>query len=283
MKPSAKACAILAMDVLDRKDKNGNPIVIPYVNNKSTLDPEIGADCQGYIEAIVRELGGKMEYPGSNGMWRNALWVGTVDEAIQEGRLVPGAGLLIVRHDGKEPPKYKKGGAAYKPGYDGNAAHVGWYTGGRYEVVHSSGGKNKKVNATTIKAAGFTHVIWFREVDYTNANQAQEGQEGGTAMTAIVKADKGNTVRLRRSPDTKGVTLANVPVGKAVEVLEKGEQWCKVRYNGTTGYMMTSFLSFTETEAPVDEGPEETEAPDVQQQLSEIFKRLSDLEEIVRG
>ena len=31
---------------------------------------------------------------------------------------------------------------------------------------------------------------------------------------------------------------------RVVEVLEKGSEWCKVKYNGMTGYMMSSFLIF---------------------------------------
>lgn len=50
-------------------------------------------------------------------------------------------------------------------------------------------------------------------------------------------------VNLRSSPSkSSGKVYAQVPSGAQVTVLIPGEEWCKVRYGGTTGYMMTSFL-----------------------------------------
>lgn len=148
-KPSAQACANLAMDELDGD-------LIPYILGKETLDGD-GADCQGLIEAVVRALGGRLSYRGSNDMFRNACsYVDTLSQARKDGRLVPGAVLFIVKKDGGEPPRYKDG--------KGNASHVGWYTGGRYEVVHASSSRGK-VAASTLKNA-WTHVGWLKEVDY---------------------------------------------------------------------------------------------------------------------
>ena len=152
-KPTAQACANLAMDELDGD-------FIPYILGKETLDGD-GADCQGLIEAIVRALGGRLSYRGSNDMFRNACsYVSTLSQARKDGHLVPGAVLFIVRQDGGEPPQYKD--------KKGNASHVGWYTGGRYEVVHASSSRGK-VAASTLKNA-WTHVGWLKAVDYSNNN-----------------------------------------------------------------------------------------------------------------
>lgn len=150
-KPIAQACADLAM-----ADLEGD--FIPYELGKEALDDR-GADCQGFIEAIVRALGGSISYRGSNDMFRNACsYIGTLSQARKEGRLVPGAVLFIVRQDGSEPPQYKDG--------RGNASHIGWYTGGRYEVVHASSSRGK-VAASTLKNA-WTHVGWLKAIDYTH-------------------------------------------------------------------------------------------------------------------
>lgn len=50
-------------------------------------------------------------------------------------------------------------------------------------------------------------------------------------------------VNLRSNPSkASGKIYQRVPSGAAVTVLIPGDEWTKVRYNGTTGYMMTSFL-----------------------------------------
>ncbi len=40
----------------------------------------------------------------------------------------------------------------------------------------------------------------------------------------------------------QGKIYTRVPSGASVTVLVPGDEWCKVRYGGTTGYMMTRFL-----------------------------------------
>lgn len=53
----------------------------------------------------------------------------------------------------------------------------------------------------------------------------------------------GSYVNLRSSPSkTTGKVYTQVPSGATVTVLIPGDEWMKVRYNGTSGYMMTAFL-----------------------------------------
>jgi uncharacterized protein YgiM (DUF1202 family) len=53
----------------------------------------------------------------------------------------------------------------------------------------------------------------------------------------------GTFVNLRSAPNMmqNNVRLC-VPSGSKVTILIPGPDWCKVKYNGTTGYMMTYFL-----------------------------------------
>ncbi|MBO7662343.1 MAG: SH3 domain-containing protein [Clostridia bacterium] len=52
----------------------------------------------------------------------------------------------------------------------------------------------------------------------------------------------GYMVRLRATASSKGKVLDAFPVGTRVNVLSKGDTWCKVRVSGKTGYMMTKYL-----------------------------------------
>ncbi len=174
--PKAQDCANLAMDEADGD-------LIPYALGKETLNGQ-GADCQGLIEAVVRSLGGEMSYRGSNDMFRNACaYVDTLSQARKVGRLIPGAVLFIVKNDGNEPPQYRDG--------KGNASHVGWYCGGRYEVVHASSSKGK-VAPSTLKNA-WTHAGWLKAVDY--ASQEQNKEEVNTGMDMIAYGASGDQVK----------------------------------------------------------------------------------------
>ena len=64
----------------------------------------------------------------------------------------------------------------------------------------------------------------------------------GAAYNKTVQ--NGNSyVNLRSSPSkSTGKVLSQVPSGAAVTVLIPGDEWTRVRYGGTVGYMMTSFL-----------------------------------------
>jgi len=61
---------------------------------------------------------------------------------------------------------------------------------------------------------------------------------------AIVRASSGKTVNLRQSPG--GELVVRVPVGNRVNVLEKGDQWSTIAWEGHTGFMQTRFLDFGE-------------------------------------
>ena len=61
--------------------------------------------------------------------------------------------------------------------------------------------------------------------------------------TRRVYHPSGTYVNLRSSASmNQNNVLARVPSGRTVTVLAPGTEWCKVKYNGYTGYMLTYFL-----------------------------------------
>lgn len=128
-------------------------------------------DCQAFVEACVNGCGGSMDYAGSNAMARNVAWIGTLANAKAEGKLVPGAGLLIHEDDESSLP------ARYRGDGLGDFSHVGLYVGEKAlqdsdkngntrwcNTVHSSASRGRVVGGTT--GGGWTHVILFKEIDY---------------------------------------------------------------------------------------------------------------------
>lgn len=143
-------------------------------------------DCQAFVEHCVRQAGGRMDYLGTNDMARRAAWLGTLDEARAQGRLVPGAGLLIREAtEANLPARYTGDGL-------GDFSHVGLYVGenaltdtdknGRRracDVVHSSATMGRVAGSTLQN--GWTHALWFSEIDYAVTAGAGAGADGTNA------------------------------------------------------------------------------------------------------
>lgn len=158
------------------------------VARAATLAAHVGytydeLDCQAFVEHCVRQAGGRMDYLGTNDMARRAAWLGTLDEARAQGRLVPGAGLLIREAtEANLPARYAGDGL-------GDFSHVGLYVGenaltdtdknGRRracDVVHSSATMGRVAGSTLQN--GWTHALWFSEIDYAVTAGAGAGADG---------------------------------------------------------------------------------------------------------
>lgn len=232
-------------------------------------------DCQAFIEHCARQAGGSMDYSGTNDMARRAAWLGTLADARAQGRLVPGAGLLI-REDTEVnlPARYAGDGL-------GDFSHVGLYVGPdaltdtdkngdarSCDVVHSSATMRRVAGSTL--ANGWTHVMWFQEIDYGNdaglgvdqgadsGDVADGGMDmsdeltAGTPVTtlkryAMVVSPDGGPVKLRRSASRDESLYWLVNAGARVRVERARDGWALITAICTDGhtrraYMMSKFL-----------------------------------------
>lgn len=66
-----------------------------------------------------------------------------------------------------------------------------------------------------------------------------------SALAAEVRAaqTKASTLNLRESATTSSKILASAPQGSKLLVLDTKDGWCRVRYNGTNGYMNAEYLT----------------------------------------
>ena len=134
----------------------GNYVGIPY----SKLD------CQGFVEEVLKDCGVRKpdgtvyNWRGSNSMWRNYIkWKGTLQECFDKfGEIPLGAFMFLVKNDGGEKEK----------GYhdnEGNASHVGLYTG-TSPLCCMDSQENRGVDYCTLNV--FTHVGLMDMIDYYN-------------------------------------------------------------------------------------------------------------------
>ena len=222
-------------------------------------------DCQAFIEHCARQAGGAMDYLGTNDMARRAAWLGTLSQAQAEGRLVPGAGLLI-REETEEnlPARYASDGL-------GDFSHAGLYVGpdaltdtdktGRMrscDAVHSSATRGRVAGSTLQN--GWTHVLWFPEIDYAAAAGAGTANATGATATgdgltagaspvrfATVVSPDGNPVKLRKSASRAEALYWLVGAGARVEVERTQGAWSLIRARCTDGrtrraWMMDRYL-----------------------------------------
>lgn len=234
-------------------------------------------DCQAFIEHCVRQAGGSMDYRGSNDMARGAAWLGTLSQARAQGRLVPGAGVLIREEtEANLPARYAGDGL-------GDFSHVGLYVGPdaltdtdkngsarSCDVVHSSATMGRVAGSTL--ANGWTHVMWFSEIDYGNeaglgvdhgadsGDVADGGMDisdeltAGTPATtvkqyAVVISPDGGPVKLRKSASKDESLYWHVNPGARVQVERERDGWTLIRAICTDGhtrraYMMAQYLEY---------------------------------------
>lgn len=127
-------------------------------------------DCQAFVEKVLRDCGVRRDWRGSNHMWREALsWRGTVSECLETfGEIPQGACLFTVKNDGGERSR------GYKDG-DGNAAHIGIYTGANGGARHST----KPGGVQDCKAPDrnrWTHVGFLKDVNFSPYLETLEPQ-----------------------------------------------------------------------------------------------------------
>lgn len=203
-------------------------------------------DCKAFVEQCLSDIGIHKNLPGSNAWYREMTWVGTPEECVKAfGYIPPGAFLFILEDVGPNTPeKYKHDGL-------GDASHIGIYTAQGKGAIASSCSRaqvcESEFHGKTIKNGGWNRVGLWDALEYDGIHFGDQEDP----IMAVVRAGTGSTVNLRSKPSKSGVLVTRVPVGSQVDVLDYGELWSRVTWDGYTGYMMSQFLD-TEGETSGD-------------------------------
>ncbi len=114
-----------------------------------------------------------------------------------------------------------------------------YYTGTNVSILGGSG--EWYYVSTPDGKTGYMHS------DYLTITGSITGGQLDENTPAYVTSQNGKSVRMRTGPSKSYSTVASYPVGTPVTILISGDDWCKVRINGRTGYMMTEFITTTNT------------------------------------
>jgi hypothetical protein len=104
---------------------------------------------------------------------------------------------------------------------------------------------------------GWNRVGLWNHVDYGGEQIPQQTPESGGVMEkATVHSENGYPVKMRAEKSTSCNLYWDVPNGSIVDLLEWGDDWSRIRYDGKTGYMKSEFLTPGEIipGEPVDNG-----------------------------
>ena len=71
----------------------------------------------------------------------------------------------------------------------------------------------------------------------------------------------GGSLNLRQGMSASAKVLTTIPFGAEVTVLQRGNNWCTVVYNGIMGYAMTQFLRFSSSSPVATATPVPTQTP----------------------
>ena len=99
---------------------------------------------------------------------------------------------------------------------------------------------------------GWTRIRYQGRVGYTMtsylsiAEDEQPPVAPGDPTKAIVNTLPGRVLNLRNSANaiSDSNIIGYIPSGRVITLHEKGTNWCRVSYNGMTGYVMTGYLKF---------------------------------------
>lgn len=139
------------------------------------------------------------------------------------------------------PSRYKKGGQYY------NGDLVDYYHAGvvtslsPFNITHMS----SKMTVDT-KLGKWNYAMRAKPLvnagAYNNTAPAPIDTTPTSGSQAKVVAQSGSTVNMRRTPSLKGALITRIPLGTIVNIIQPGEEWCKISYGAKTGYMMAQFL-----------------------------------------
>ena len=175
-------------------------------------------DCASFVRGAMKTVGISM-VSGATSQVKKTKWqvFGTIDKLPKD----------------KICCLYRWNGSSYQ--------HTGIYCGDGY-VVDARGSKSGVIKST-LTSYPWTH-FGIPEGLY---DEQKPSEVYKVLYQAKVYAESGSTVRMRSEPSASAKVLKQIPIGTFIDIIEEGEEWCKIGCDGTVGYMMSQFIKKEET------------------------------------
>lgn len=201
-------------------------------------------DCSGAFDYAFRTLKG-IDYPhGSNSIARKYI----VGKLLPVSQAQPGMAAFKARVPGEQyydlPDKYLPGGSSYD-GDLNDYYHIGLVDDDIRYVLNAKGKDYGFCRDQLTTKNGWDYVAYLKGVDYGNSAEKEKGEIiMQDAIVVLPSGAKGDTVNMRKAASTSSTVIVKVPVGSEVSVEEDQGQWCKIVYEGRTGWMMSNYIEY---------------------------------------
>lgn len=227
----------------DIADKFISKVMEIYNSNPKRREPGDGSDgycdCIGLPIGAVRRMGLKWDgIHGSN--WAARREFAALRKFSKASELERGDVVLKGYQQGDSkwnlPSRYRKGGKYY----DGDMTD--YYHAGVVESVDPLRIRHMSSRMTTDTKVGKWAYHGHLKLLEKLVDSKEPEPVPSAGCLAVVVAESGSTVNLRRSPSLKGALIDRVPLGTTVEITDPGEEWATIIYKNKKGYMMAKFL-----------------------------------------
>ena len=217
-------------------------------------------DCIHSIANIIHRYGGKSDLTGSN--WWARYEIKNLRPLTSKDQLYDGAAVLKTVHPGERgyalPARYKN----HAIQIDYNHIGLGTDEGQILDSTRTASGRD----GPGVSTAGIGPNSWdvigdFEDVDYSDRGTGTVVVDITDPLPeisemAMVVAESGGTVNLRKLPSQKAVVLEYVKIGAHVAIIKEEKAWSKIMSGtGKTGWMMNKFLHkvWSEDSVPGDQ------------------------------
>ncbi len=136
-----------------------------------------------------------------------------------------------------------------------NAKIVGTAVAGSILTVFETNGSWAKVQHNALVAyvnTGFVSAVQSQYPSSDNADIPVEPPQ--TTLLAVVTTQQGS-LNMRTQPYAGSQILTTIPRGEEIAVIERGATWTSVYYQGMSGHVMTSFLTFMNDDTTMPQEP----------------------------
>ncbi len=220
-------------------------------------------DCIGLIIGAIRRAGGEWDgLHGSNYAARHEIK--DLQPIYGNGGLKPGEVVFKAYEPGQKgyklPERYNKSGD--KRDY----YHIGVVVSAYPLMIRHMTAPKPKTDTSIGKWA---YHGWLKKISIDAEEVTPMELEAKVVRTS---KSTGKTVNLRTEASKNGDILERIPFGSSVVVVEDKGEWCKITYQGKSGWMMANYIEYAgETDEP-------------EEQYQEILGRISDcLKKIEEG
>lgn len=237
-------------------------------------------DCSGAFDYAFGKLHG-INYPhGSNTIARKFI----VGELLPINEAKPGMAAFKMHTPGENgydlPNKFLPGGASYN-GDLNDYYHIGLVDEDPAWVLNAKGTKYGFCRDALTEKNGWDFVAYLKGVDYNYSAEEEGDIVMQEAHVVLPSGASGSTVNLRKANTTVSPVIAKVPVGSRVEVETDLGQWCKIHWDGKTGYMMSNYLEYDDQYDETDSGLSPEDHDKIETALKEIERQIDAISAVI--